>query len=118
MDILSELNERLSTWRGARAEMWDYTVSHSILRLHLSVGPSGPSVVLYMYACERVSFSSSWERATILVSQLSDGPTKHLVTDGTNLRVACENVYLSAPLASYAAIPLSALDPPLGYDAG
>ena len=116
MDPLAELNERLSTWRGIRAELWDYTVSHSILRLHLSRSRNGPSALLYMYACKRVSFSSGWERATVSVSQVSDDPMKYLVTDGANLRVECGNIHLSAPLASYAAIPLSASDPPPGYN--
>jgi len=115
MDPLSQLNERLSAWHGTRAELWDYTVSHSILRLHLSRSPNGPSALLGMYACKRVSFSSGWERATVSVSQLSDDPIKYLVTDGANLRVECGNVHLSAPLASYAEIPRSALDPPPEY---
>ena len=111
----SELNARLSAWVGVRAEAWDYGVGHSVLRVHLSRGPNGPSALLYMYACKSVSFSSGWDHAAISVSQEPDGQLMYLVTDGTNLRVECRNVYLAAPLSSYLAIPLSASDPPPGY---
>jgi len=114
-ELPSELNARLSTWVGVRAEAWDYSVGHSILRVHLSRGPNGLSALLYMYACKSVSFSSHWDDAAISVSQESHGQLMYLVTDGTHLRVECGNVYLAAPLSSYSAIPLSASDPPPGY---
>jgi hypothetical protein len=112
MSTLSELNERLAAWQGARAEVWDYTAGHSILRLHLSRGPSGPSALLYMYACGQVSFSHGWEQSAISVGQPASGFRSYLVTDGSNLRVECGNVVFSSPLSSYSEIPLSASDPP------
>ncbi len=114
MDPLSDLNARLSTWRGARVEVWDYTVSHSILRVHLSRGPNGPSAVLYMYVCNRVSFSSGWDSAAIVVTQPSVD-LNYVVTDGDHIRVECGNVHLTASLSSYTEIPLSPGNPPPKY---
>jgi len=112
MDTVSESNERLAAWRGSRAEVWDYTVGHSILRLHLSRGPNAPSGLLYMYDCSSVSFSRGWENSAVSVRELAAGSRSYLVTDGSNLRVECGNVAFSAPLSSYAEIPLAASDPP------
>lgn len=112
MDAATELNERLAAWRGARAEVWDYGVSHSILRVHLSRGPSGPSGLLYLYDCGSVSFSHSWEHRALSVRELGSGSRPYEVTDGINLRVECGNVVFAAPLSSYTEIPLVASDPP------
>jgi hypothetical protein len=87
MEALQELNERLAYWRGARAEVWDYTVSHGIMRLHLSRGPNGPSAVLYMYDCRTVSFSSGWNDSAISARRVPTEVHRWLVIDGDNLSV-------------------------------
>jgi hypothetical protein len=115
MEALQELNERLAYWRGARAEVWDYTVSHGIMRLHLSRGPNGPSAVLYMYDCRTVSFSSGWNDSAISARRVPTEVHRWLVIDGDNLSVECGNAFLSDQLSSYLAIPLSPADPPPGY---
>src|SRR5262245_8305603 len=118
METPSELNARLAAWRGSRAEVWDHTVSHSILRLHLSLGPNAPSSILCMYDCASVSFSPGWENSAVSVIELAAGVRSCLVTDGRNLRVECGNVAFSAPLSSYAEIPPAAADPPGSPSAG
>jgi len=113
--IDAEQNARLSIWYGAPAEVWDYSVSHSILRVHMSQGPDSASVLIYMYGCRRVSFLSSWATSKTIVSLLPGEKEMFLVSDGDRLQVECESVYLSVPLASYTDIPKSVSGPPPGY---
>lgn len=72
MNRISELNDRLSTWHGVRAELWDDDcVAFNSLSSPVAQS-SGPCAVLYMYNCDLVSFSSGWKQAEIAVSQSSD----------------------------------------------
>src|SRR5262245_34923767 len=112
MQDLPAFNARLQEWHGVRAEVWDYTVGHAIMRVHLSRGTNSPSAVLYMFACRRVSFSPHWRKSALSVTRLPADREIYLVTDNSDLRVECENVHFSAPLSSYSDIPSSPQDSP------
>jgi hypothetical protein len=97
---------QLAPWQGGRATPWDYTVSHSVLRLRLHADRAGACIVLYMFDCESVSMFSGWDDLALRVDTFSSefGP-RFRVSDGARFNVDCASLALSRVFDSYAEIP-------------
>ena len=110
MDSLKEIKRKLSDWSGGIVETWDYTVSHGILRLKISIPENESCVVLYCYDCERVAFFSIWKNMKIEIRERNEKDFKRYeILDGERLAVDCGSVTLSKKLADYSEIPKSPL---------
>jgi hypothetical protein len=103
---LADLLRRLAPWHGGRAQIWDYTVSHSVLRIKLSHDGQDPCAVLYMYDCHRLAFQTSWVDAALSVQVFGSGEaTRHRIADGDRLSADCASVALTRVFDSYTQIP-------------
>ena len=79
---------RSKRWRTAK--VWDYSISHSILRLRMDESDEG----LVFHDCDRIEFEVVWKVGDIQVEQYGEGNNKrYRVTDGKNLYVDCGQVY-------------------------
>ncbi len=93
---VQEVQAVLRTWRGASAEGWAYSISHSqlLIRLFRQVEASSvakpPVLYLYLQACRRVSFDSLWRDADIQIEVCSGKRhTEYILRDGEHLYVHC-----------------------------
>jgi len=97
---------QLAPWQGGRATPWDYTVSHSVLRLRLHADGAAACVVLYMFDCDSVSMSSGWDDLALRVDTFSsEFGRRFRVSDGSRFNVDCANIALSRVFESHAEIP-------------
>ena len=97
---------QLARWQGERGTPWDYTVSHSILRLRLHAAGAAECVVLYMFDCNSISMSSSWNDLALRIATFPSGDSRRFrVSDGSRFDVDCGNVALSRVFESHAEIP-------------
>ena len=90
----------LERWRGATAQAWAYSVSHSqfLVRLYREeetksdLRPS--SLFLYLKGCDRVSFSDIWRSAKVQIEEKKGqfGP-RFIVSDGERFSVDCLAVF-------------------------
>jgi hypothetical protein len=103
---ISDLRSKLSLWRGSGAQVWDYSVSHGVLRIKLQRPGADSCAVLMLKNCERVSFTAWWDGfdPTIETAEDFDGE-RVLVRDADRLNVDCGAAFLSEPMDSYASIP-------------
>ena len=75
-------------------QVWDYHVSHSILRLRLK-GPSGRPAILDFVDCSRISFDQAWRDCDFAVKFSGTGNCRRcLVSDGSRFAVDCGNLLL------------------------
>lgn len=60
----------LEKWRGATAQAWEYSISHSqlLIRLHRP-GEGVNSLFLHFKGCERVSFDREWKAVSIQITE-------------------------------------------------
>jgi hypothetical protein len=97
-DVLHELE----SWRGATAQAWAYSVSHSqfLVRLYREEDLKGsPLVSLYLYlkVCDRVSFVGIWRDASIQIAERAGKYGREfVVSDGDRLRIECGAVFAAA----------------------
>ena len=99
---LDKLLPALQVWARCWAEPWDYTTSHSWLRIKLQRRNVEACALLVLIGCQRVSFVRSWDGfdPKIALDDDEHGPLFR-VSDGDRLLVDCRNVYLSPKLRSY-----------------
>lgn len=72
MPDLEELNQRLASWRGARAKMWLFHVTHLRLAICLSRPKEREAVYVIATGCRRMAGPFSWQSADIsLTRQMS-----------------------------------------------
>lgn len=83
----------LEDWTGAEAEVWDYGVSHSILRIRLKRPSEASYARLVLHECWRVHFDAAWVNADIRVEHLPEH-NRYRVHDGDRLSVDCGALYL------------------------
>ena len=102
---LDKLLHALQPWAGCWVEPWDYTTSHSWLRIKLQRRNVDACALLAFLGCQRVSFVPSWDGFDLKIVRDDDqhGPL-FKVSDGDRLLVECRNVSLSPTLRSYADI--------------
>jgi hypothetical protein len=96
----------LAEWGRCWCEVWDYTVSHGVLRVKLGRKGESACAVLVLKNCSEVAFSSSWESSCISVQATGAAEQgRYLVSDAEHLQVECGAVLVTPTLASYAEIP-------------
>ena len=91
-----EMAKLLGHWRGARAEVWEY--SHGHAQLLIRFFREGPHTARSMYLlcrdCRSVHFYSSWPDMDVRIDWTSGSAgSSHVVSDGTRLRVECGAVF-------------------------
>jgi hypothetical protein len=97
----------LDRCRDRSAQVWDYSTSHSTLRILLRDAVAGSYALLSLHSCERVRFRCDRQPASISARRSGD----HLeVTDGANLYVRCRVAYLSREFRDLSEIPTGPLD--------
>lgn len=97
----------LARCSGRWAQAWDYSVTHSTLRIRLVRPESKLFAVLSLHGCHRVHFESSWHDAAIRARRV--GERMHFA-DGVNLDVTCGVAFLSDDLDDLDKIPAHASD--------
>ncbi|MEJ2364911.1 MAG: hypothetical protein P8017_09580 [Deltaproteobacteria bacterium] len=79
------------------AKVWDYSISHSILRIRLNESTAG----LALHDCEHVTFDPVWAINNLkIVSYDHPHGRRYRVTDGDHLDVDCGQVYFSEHMQS------------------
>ena len=90
-----EMAKLLGHWRGARAEVWEYTHGHTQLLIRFF--REGPHAVRSMYLlcrdCRLVHFYNSWPDMEVRVDWTGSEGSSHTVCDGARLRVECGAVF-------------------------
>src|SRR5687768_16431170 len=85
---------QLAAWRGSIVQVWDYHVSHSILRLSLK-SQSGRPAILDFLDCQRVTFDQCWRECDFQVTTSGTGNRRrYLVSDGSRFGVDCGGILL------------------------
>src|SRR3989338_1802803 len=92
----ADVRRELERWRGATAQAWAYSVSHSqfLVRLYREEASRSdvrpPSLFLYLKGCDRVSFSDTWRSASVRVEERKGefGP-RFFISDAERLSVDC-----------------------------
>ncbi len=108
---LDQVKSHLEPWLGGRARVLDYSSSHSVLRVHVSV-PTAENpdrcVVALFGGCRLVQFRSAWGSFSPSFSRAesSEGETL-VVSDGSHFHVSCEAVRISAIYDRDSDIPAS-----------
>ena len=91
-----ELNALLERWRGGRAEVWEYSVSHGqlLIRLYRDGTNPIPSAYVLCKNCYSVQFEPHWKNANIRISR-APGRFGDVITvsDGERLRVSCGGAF-------------------------
>ena len=78
------------SWKFAK--VWDYSISHSILRIRLDEKMTG----LALHDCNHIVFDPAWTINYIKIVPYEDRHGKrYRVTDGKHLDVDCGQVYFS-----------------------
>ena len=91
-----ELARLLAHWRGARAEVWEYSCGHGQLVIRIFREGPNPMHSLYLLCkdCRSVQFHSSWPEMDVRVDWKSgDDTPRHTVSDGNRLRVDCGGLF-------------------------
>jgi hypothetical protein len=86
----------LGHWRGARAELWEYSHSHGqlLIRFFRESPNSVHSMYLLCKDCRTVHFHNSWPDMEVRVDWTSSAEgSAHTVSDGSRLRVECGAVF-------------------------
>jgi hypothetical protein len=86
---------KLAAWRGGIVQVWNYHVSHSVLRLSLK-GPTGRPAILDLVDCARVMFDQCWRDCNFSVTFSGTGNRRRcLVSDGSRFGVDCGGLFLT-----------------------
>ena len=90
-----ELARLLEHWDGAKAEVWEYSATHSQLLIRFfREGNPMASMYLLCKDCRESHFFSYWLNMQVRVQLTSDGGNhSHIVSDGNRLRVECGGVF-------------------------
>ena len=83
---LRDVREAVSLRRGGRAQVLEYQAGHQWLTLRLVKPGLAGNFHLRCGACERVTFETQWEPASVEVEEAAHGFVVH---DGAHLRVEC-----------------------------
>ena len=87
-----EMAKLLGHWRGARAEIWEFSHARSQLLIRFFREGTNPLHSMYLLCkdCRTVYFHNSWPDMEVRVDWTSgtDG-SAHTVTDGGRLRTEC-----------------------------
>jgi hypothetical protein len=88
----TELAALLARWRGARGQVWEYSVSHAQLLVRLyRDGPNPiPSAYILCKGCHSVHFEPYWKDSSVSVSAAEGTVT---IADGERLRVVCMGAF-------------------------
>jgi hypothetical protein len=89
-----EMAKLLGHWRGARAEIWEFSHAHCQLLIRFFREGTNPLHSMYLLCkdCRNVTFHNSWPEMEVRVDWTS-GPETHTVSDGGRLRVNCGAVF-------------------------
>ncbi len=96
----------LESWRGATAQAWAYSVSHSqlLVRLYREEDLKGSTLVSFyicLKGCGRVSFVDIWRDCAIQIEEREGKYGREfVVSDGDRLRVECSSVFAAASTES------------------
>jgi hypothetical protein len=103
---ISHLRVQLDPWNGAFAQVWDYSVSHSVLRIKVARQGDEQCILVTLVDCDEVSFSSTWDSFRPNL-EIFLGPfgERIRISDGAHLRVQCGGVSVSERYSSYLEIP-------------
>lgn len=82
-------------WRYAK--VWDYSISHSCLRVRLDESDQG----LFLHGCEKVYFVPGWEVGQFEITQYDGEHPRHRVKDGDFFDVDCVRIYFSEDMFSH-----------------
>jgi len=91
-----EMAKLLGHWRGARAEIWEYSHAHGQLLIRFFRESPRPVHSMYLLCkdCRAVQFHNSWPEMEVRVDWTSSGEgSAHTVCDRTRLRVECGAVF-------------------------
>jgi hypothetical protein len=90
----------LERWRGATAQAWAYSVSHSqfLVRLYREEQTKSdlrqPSLFLYLKGCDCVSFLGIWKDARVHIEEKKGQfGARFVVSDGERFCVDCIAVF-------------------------
>src|ERR1043165_307865 len=88
----------LERWKGSRAKVWEYVVSHGQFLLRLSRLEDGVATSCYLFCkgCDRVEFDEGWPNSAIQVTlkHRERDRKQYTVTDGLHLRVECSALFV------------------------
>jgi hypothetical protein len=89
----AQVSALLAKWRGATAQGWAYSVSHSqlLIRVHWERKPVDVfSLFLYFKNCSRVSFDDTWPNFDLKVTEMAGKFGREVeATDADRLFVHC-----------------------------
>ena len=90
MNKIDAVRKALNDRQGGFVKVWDYSISHSCLRISFNDSSDG----IFMHDCERVEFHPAWANMNILIEpyQGTHGE-RYRVTDGKHLYVDCGQIY-------------------------
>ena len=86
----------LAHWRGARAEIWEYSHIHGQLLIRFFRDATSPLHSMYLLCkdCRAVHFHNSWPDMDVRVDWTSGAEySTHTVSDGTRMHVDCGAVF-------------------------
>lgn len=93
---LEERNQLLTSWRGARAKIWLFHVTHMRLALSLSRPREREVVYLTAIGCRRMAGPFSWDSADISIVREVSQPSKkprYIVADRkAGFELICDDV--------------------------
>jgi hypothetical protein len=82
----------VAAWPWESAKVWDYSISHSILRIRLNESTAG----LALHDCKHVAFDPIWTINDLRIVPYEDSHGRRCrVTDGDHLDVDCGQIYFS-----------------------
>ena len=91
----AQVSALIEKWRGATAQAWAYSVSHSqlLVRVHWDREPVEIfSLFVYFKGCSRVAFRDTWREFNLQVSQTNGQfGSEFEVSDGDHLSVRCSS---------------------------
>jgi hypothetical protein len=96
-DSVQKALEGLEAWRGGYAVVWDYSISHSILRIRIARKDSDCGAILVLHDCNRLIYDPAWQNVDIRVAEYvgDHARRRYRVTDSERLDVDCGMLYFS-----------------------
>jgi len=104
MDPADNARLILEPFIGHQAEVWDYTVSHSVLRIKLEQDESNECAIIVFKACRNISFEPYWQSFNPNISVL-ESSDRISIEDSDKLSIQTLNIYVQGQFTSYADIP-------------
>jgi hypothetical protein len=93
---ITQVNQVLTKWRGAHAQLWSYTASLASLEIRLYYDDPCTSLSLICSPCVSIAAPVYWERSELVVADESTDDELFALRDGgADVLIRCRQLWAS-----------------------